>query len=248
MGRERHGIKDTARTCVFVGTALFIRNRILGCVDKILRGTNDTNYREKTDGNHKNSFAIPTVGKNTVDVRGNTLGKVVCAAAATAATVGLHLGNASTENDGVHNLHHRGRNVLLPTAGLGNRTKIVGIGVALEYANVAFSTVKHHVLFHNGNTVKLLRSACAHASLERKLDIETNGHGIKAAVKTNGVNSHKRPCDARILDTNGRGMFYDLISDVGQENTNILKAISVTARVQDPVGLNTDHIPIATAP
>ena len=146
-----------------------------------------------------------------------------------------------------NDLYHCRGNILLATAELRDGAEVGRVGVAAENADVAFAAVKNDVLFYDGDAVKLLGPSGAYAGLEGQLDIKANGYGIKTAVETNGIDPHIRPCDARILDTNGRSMFYDFIPDIGKENANVLKAISVTAGIENTVGLDTDHIPIPRA-
>jgi len=243
MRGKRHGIKHAAGAGVFVRVALLVGHCVFRCADKVLCGTDDANHREKTNGNNKRSFAVMSVDENAVDVRGNGFGKIVGTATAIAA-VRLDLDHASVQNDGVYDLCHRGGNILLAAAKLGNSAEIGRVGIAAENADIAFTAVKNDVLFHHSNAVKILRPSGAYASLKGQLDIKANGYGIKTAIKTDGVDPHKRPRDARILDANGRSMFYDFIPDIGKENANVLEAISVTAGIENAVGLDTDHIPL----
>ena len=246
MRGKRHGIEHAAGACILVGMALLIGHRVLSGVDKVLCGTNDANHGEKADGNDKHSLSLMAVNKHAVDAGSNGLGKIIGAATALAA-IRLDLADTGIQNDGIHHLDHGGRYILGAATGLGHRAEIGRVGVTLEHADIVLAAVKNHVLFHNGDTVEFLRSSGAYARLKGQLDIETDGHGIKTAVETDGIDPHKRPSDTRILDTNGRSMFYDLIPDVGQENANILKAISVAARIQNAIGLDADHIAITGA-
>jgi hypothetical protein len=209
-----------------------------------LAGTNNANHREETNGNHKYSVTVMAVYKDTVDMGGNGFGKVV-GAAATVATIRLDLGYTGVQNDGIYDFYHCRGNILLAAAKLGNCAEVGRFGVTAENADIAFAAVKNNILFDNGDAVKFLGPSGAYASLEGQLDIKANGHGIKTAVETDGIDPHKRPRDARILDADGRSMFYDFIPDIGKENANVLKTISVTAGVQNAAGLDTDHIPRA---
>ena len=203
MGRERHGIEYAAGAGILVGMALLIGNSILRSADQILSGADNANHREETDGNHKRSLAVMSVYQHAIDVRGNGVGEIVYATAAMAAAIGLQLDHLCAENNGVYHLNNGGRNVLDATARLGNRAKVIVVGVASEHADVTVTAVKNNVLLYHGNAVKFLRATCTNTSLKGQLDIKSNRYGIKAAIKANRIDTNKRPRDAGILNANG---------------------------------------------
>ena len=153
------------------------------------------------------------------------------------------LQNAGTQYDGIHYLHYGGGNAALLVAGLGLGAEGRAVGAGTENAHRGIPAEKNDLLFQYGDTVKFggLRSgtaAYANASLENELDVETDVDRVEAPVELNGVDSDVGPGDAGILDTNLRGVLDDLLSQIGEEDPDVLIAVPIAAGVQDAVGLH----------
>ena len=139
------------------------------------------------------------------------------------------------------NVHHRDRHVTALAAGAGLGAEIGDVGIALEDVDVALTAVENDVLFQHGNTVKVLASAAAHASLKIQLDVKTNVDRIETAVELYGVDMDGRPANRGALDTDATGALQDLVAEVSQKHPYVFKAVTVAAGIQNTIGLNADH-------
>ena len=88
-------------------------------------------------------------------------------------------------------------------------------------------------------------SVQADAGLEDELDVEADVDGVEAAVELDGVDADVGPGDAGILDPYLGGVLDDILSQIGQEDADVLEAVAVTAGVQNAVGLHADGAGIA---
>ena len=100
--RERHILEDGAGVILLGRYAFLIGNAVFGCVDEILCGANDANDRE--DSERYGKISSLAVNKSAVDLRGDRLGNVCTATAATAAAV-VSLANLGCENDRIYYLN-----------------------------------------------------------------------------------------------------------------------------------------------
>lgn len=236
--RESHMPEHGARIILASLDAFLVGNAIFRRLDQILGGTDDADHREDAKRYGQIATAVP-IRKRSADTVTNGLGNV--AAATAAMTFRLLFADASAENDGIDDLHHRDRHVatLVARAGLGAEIRCVG--TALENVDVALATVQDHVLFQNGHTVKFLASAAAYASLQFDLNVEANVDGIEPSVELHGVDMDGRPADRGALDADATGALQNLVAEIGQKHPHVFKAVTVAAGIQNAVGLDADH-------
>ena len=126
-------------------------------------------------------------------------------------------------------------------------------GHSREFDGIAAE--QHHLLFQHGNAVELgglrpRRTAYADAGLEDELDVEADVNGVEAAVELDGVNADVSPGDAGVLDADLSGVLDDLLTQIGEKDTDVLIAVPIAAGIQNAVGLhaNGPHVTaLATA-
>lgn len=160
------------------------------------------------------------------------------------------LQHPAAQGDGVYHLHHGGGYGALLVAGLRFGTEAGTVTATAEDADIALSAVQHHLLFQHGDAVELLGTVPMDAGLKDELDKETDGDGVETPVELYRVNADVGPGDAAILYPYLVGGLDQILAHIGQEHTHILKAIPVTAGVQDAGCLDTDRLPgplLATA-
>ena len=239
--RERHGLENTARIVVLARDAFLIGNRIFGCTDQILTGAYDAYHREKTDRNGKIFSTAITVVQNPIDTRCHVIRNI--ARSATAATaITTRFQNANTENNGLDYVDNSCRGIF----GTEARTRLGAIIarrviVASKGLDLVVTAKQNHTLFQHRNAVKLLRMT-ADAGLKGQLDKEFNVNGIKTAVKSDGIDTDIGRQKLGMTDTNRRGVVDDLITEIGQKDSDVLKAITIAAGIQDSVGFYTNQI------
>lgn len=206
-------------------------------MDEILGGTHDAHHREDSEGNGE----ISSVGiaEATVETGRYAVGNIVAAATATAALLGLVY--LTVEDDGIHHLYNGNGHVLGGAAGIGNGAVIGRVGIALENADVALASVQDHLLLHDGDALKFLTASAAQTSLEHDLDIEFDGNRIKASVESYRIDPDICPGNTRAFGSDIGGMLQNIVSEVGKQNFYVLKAVSVSAGIENSIGLNADH-------
>jgi hypothetical protein len=224
---ECHRIEYPARVILVGSYAFLVGNAILGSVDKILTGTNDANDRKDTEAHKKISVAV-LVAKTAVKAYCYALGNVATATANTAGRTYRLLINARRKNDRIYHLDHRLGKILDSARGLGGIAEVVGSARASEHAHVALTAVKDHLLFNDRYPLKFLCSARADAGLKQELDVKSYGHGIKSAIKTNGVDVNVGPGYIRLLCAHVARSLNNIVTDIGKIDPNVLEAIAVT--------------------
>ena len=75
-----HIVEYSARIILVGNYAFLVGNGILGCVDKILRRADYTNYRENANGNYQFPLSSLATRKMTVKPNRNALGNVIATA------------------------------------------------------------------------------------------------------------------------------------------------------------------------
>ena len=117
--------------------------------------------------------------------------------------------------------------------------EVASAGTALKDHRIALATVKDHALFQHGNALKLLRASAANASLKDHLHVKANGNRIKALIDLDGIDPDLRPYDFCAFCANGSTMLQNLVSVAREIDAYVLEAITVTAGVQHPLGVDT---------
>jgi hypothetical protein len=228
-----------ARISAIIGHALLVGHAIFGCADKILSRTNYTYYRKYSYTYKKISVSV-FVGKAAVKTYCNALGNISATAARAARGTAYLFKNSGRKNDRIYNLYHSLGNVLGSAAGLGKIAKAICAGSASEYAYVALSSVKNNLLLYYCDTFEILASSLSYASLKHELDEKSYGNGIKALVESNGIDIDISPCYRCLFGTNVSGPFYNIVTHIGKINANVFKAVAISTRIENSVGLNTN--------
>lgn len=243
---KRHGAKYVTGLILLNRHTFLFGDAALGCLDEILSGTNNANDREDAERHGQKSSAVMIVeAKRRIEGSDDRLGKVVfLTAAATVAVLGIFHDLGSKQN-GINDLYDRRRIIFLTAVGLGTSAKAIAY-VALEHTDVALATIEDDVLFQHGNALKLLRSSTANACLDANLYIKTNGNRKETTVELNGIDPNKGRNDLRTFCTDRRGVLQYFISEIGQIDTNVFKAIAVTTGIQHSVGVDAYRVSAAT--
>ena len=243
---EGHGADELAGIPRRCGHALLVGTDKLGGIDEILCRADQTNEREKTDGNNQRAVIVVTavfcVAERSGQASANGCGDVACTAATTAGNLTGRLQNTNTQSDRLYDLDHRRRYSALLVARLRLGAESGTVATAAEDGDVALTAPKHDLLFNDSNSVKFLASPGTDTTLKDQPDVVTNRDGVKAAVELNGVNADIGPGDASILHTHLGGVVNDLLTEIGQKNLDVFIAIPVAAGIQNAVGLDAKRI------
>jgi hypothetical protein len=168
----------------------------------------------------------------------NTIGDIARTAATAIALLNV-LYDLDSKDDGVYDLDNCFRNTSLTANRYRTCTKVSGAFSGFEDIDVAFTAKQYNVLFQYGNALEFLRSA-VDASFKIQLDIKSNGNGVKAVIKLYRFNIDICPADFCALYAHVTGVLNDLLTKISQINANVFKAITISARIQDSVGFNTN--------
>ncbi len=172
----------------------------------------------------------------------HSLGNIIHGATATAVVPRLyHLG---VEDYGVNCLKHRNGqicSVLALSSAVIGWAKARASFLALEYTYIAFAAEEDDLLLNNCNTFKFLNISGADASLAYDFCKYLYCELIEPTVKGYGIYIYIRPQYLCTLSPDCAGALYDLLTEAGQKNSYILKAILITARVKHAVCINTYH-------
>ena len=234
---KRHIIENPARIILVSDYAFFIGYCVLGRGDEVLRGANDPHYRENTYSNDKLSLAVIAVREMSVKSNRDILGNIVAAATAATRIAFVFFNDLRGKNNGIDDFYHCLGYVLFAAAGLGYSAEAIA-GGASEYAYVTFAAVKYYLLFNDRDAFKFLRTSRGEARLEEELDIKSYCERVKSAVELNGIYTDISPRDRRLLRSYCSCTVDNIITAVGQIYTNVLKTVSVPARVEDPTRFN----------
>ena len=244
--RERHTTEYATRIVLFNGNAFLFGDAVLGCLNEILCGAHDANYRE--DAERYSEITLPTSSLSATDTterkggfkaREHRLGKVTLAAATAAVALTDAFYDACSEKNGRDNLNDCRRLVLFVAfVGITTTEIVACYAVALENADVALAAIKDDAFFKHGNALDLLRASCTDASFKYKLYVKTNVDRVKSAVKANGLDIDTRPNDFCTLGANGACMLQNLVAKFRKIYACIFKAIAVAAGIENATGVN----------
>ncbi len=209
-------------------------NGIFDAVNKILCRAFDADDREEAERDRK-ELARHIGAKSASEATANRVGKVFNGDMRMAMTIaGFH--DLGIQNDGVGNLKNGCRKIGFGKFRTAASTEILN-GFTLENIHVAFTAIKNHFLFYDGNTFNFLRSAKASADLRDDLHIHRDADLIKTAVEGDAVHMDVGTDDLRAFCAHTAASFDELVSNVGKINGNVLKAILVAAAIKDPMGV-----------
>ncbi len=225
------------RVVLLCRDALLVGYAIFGGVDKILRGSDDSYYREDAERYGEVSSIFIVINKIAVYGVCKRFRYVMTAAAATTAAFArvIVLTHLCVKDYRIDYLDDSNGDVLGGTAKLGCTAEIGSVGVALEYTYVAFTAIKYDLLFKNCYTLKFLRSAGSETRLEAELDIELDIYRIKSPVESNGLDADIRPRYTCVLCANVCCMGNNAFAVIGKNYLNVFEAVSVTAGIKDLV-------------
>lgn len=215
-----------------LGRAFLFRNGVFDAVDKILRGTLNANDGEEAEG-YRQEFARHIGAKSAAKAGADRVGKIFDGDMRMAMTfAGFH--DLGIQNDGVGNLKNGRRQIGFRKFRTTASTEILN-RLTLENIDVAFTAVKDHFLFYDGDTFDFLRSAKTSADLCYDLHVHRDVDLIKTAVKGNAVNVNVGANDLRAFGAYTAASFDEFVSNVGKINGNVLKAILVAAAIKNPM-------------
>lgn len=231
--------EEVAGTAFLCRHAFLIGNGVFDGIDEILAGACDAYDGEDADGDGEVASVLTRIAECSFDRAANVSGNIT----ATTATVALGgcFKNLGTKYDGIHNLHNGNGRVGGTAAKLRCRAKIV-VGRALEDTDIALAAKENNLFLQYRNALKFLNSAGADAGLKGELDVEFDVDGVKAAVEGNGRNVDLRPCDAGIFDADVGRVCNDIVAEVTQKHTDVLKAIPIATGVENAVCLDADRV------
>ena len=144
--------------------------------------------------------------KRCIQTRQNRLGNITLTATTAAGAFVDVFYNACSEKNGRNHLYNRRGLVFFIALMRSAAADVISHAMTLEHAYIALATIKNNTLFKHCNSLNLLRTSCANASLEHKFYIKTNIHRVKTAVKTNGIDIDTRPNDFRTFCSDRAGM------------------------------------------
>ena len=231
--------EEVARAAFLCRYAFLVRYGIFDSADEILAGPCDADDGEDADRNGEIASILARVAKCSLNCTANVGGNIT-ATTATAA-LGGRFKDLGTKYDGIHNLHNRNRGVGGAATKLRCAAKII-VGRAFENADIALTAKKNHLLFKYRDSLKFLNSSGADASLEGELDIELDVDGVKAAIEGDGRDVDLCPSDAGVFDADVGCVRHDIVAEIGQKYTDVLKAIPIATGVENAVCLDADRV------
>lgn len=104
--RECHLSENTARIVVLCAYALLVGNTIFSSIDKVLRGSYNSYYRENSERYCEVSFVLRRVAKVARQASRNTLGNVIAATAAATLTAVVMLTHLGIENYRIYRFYN----------------------------------------------------------------------------------------------------------------------------------------------
>lgn len=238
-GRECHVTEEMAGTAFLCRNTFLVGNGVLGRTDQILTGTNDANDGEDADGYGEIASAIGRIAQRAIHASAN-MRRNVTATAATAA-LGGRFQDLGTKYDGIHDLNDGNGGVGGAAAELRDTAEIV-VGRAFEDADVAFAAEENDFFLQHRDALEFLNATGADTSLKAKLDVELDVDGIEAAIEGDRRDVDLGPGNAGALDANVGCVCNDVVSKIGQKDTNVLKAIPITTGIENTVGFNADRV------
>ena len=231
--------EEMARTAFLCRYTFLVGDGIFHGTDQILTGTCDANDGEDADGYGEIASVLARVAKCSFNCAANMSGNIT-ATTATAALGGCFK-DLGTKYDGIHNLHNGNRRVGGVTAKLRCTAKIV-VGRALENADIALSAEEDNLFLQYRDAFKFLNSAGTDASLKGEFDVKFDVDGVKAAVEGNGRDVDLCPGDAGTFDADVGCVRNDIVAEIGQKHTDVLKAIPIATGVENAVCFDADRV------
>ena len=115
--------------------------------------------------------------------------------------------------------------------------EILRADLAAEDIDVTFASVKNHLLFDDGNTVKFLRSSKTCADFNRQFDIHRDMDLIKSAIERDVIHMKIGAKNFGALCPYVGRSFDQFVATVGKVNGNVLKTVFVTTTIENTVGV-----------
>lgn len=246
-GGKSHGAEDTAGIILFGTNTCLVGNTVFGSLYQILTGTYQTHDREETKRYYKVAVAVIVIHNSAAKAALHVLGNIAhTAAAAATAAVSFGFHHVGVKHNGLHRLHHSGRNTARWAAESGNSAVIVGIAGAAEHINVALAPPKYNFFLYDSNSLKFLCTVASNTGFKGKLYIKTDHNLIETTIEADRVNGDVSPGNACILHTNISSPIKHIPTEIGQLHAHILKAVAVTAGIENTVCFNADHFSFPT--
>ena len=255
---EGHGAEEIAGVVRASRYAFLVGDDEISGGNEILSGANQTNQREDAEGNHEDTpvvilatvtalaadlMASVTSAERPREAACNGVGYVAGATAAANRLVAKGLQYLHTQHDRLYDLYYRCGDVPFLVAGLRLGAEGRPVGAGAEYAHRGVPTEQHHLLFQHGDTVKFggLSTAAvtaADAGLKDELDVEADVDGVESPIELDGIQPNIGPGNAGVLHPYLSGAVNDLFPKIREEYPHVLKAVPITAGVQNAVGLH----------
>ena len=242
-GRERNVSEGGAGIVLARCMALFIGQAILACRHKKLGVTHQADHGEKAKRNGEITSVSIIVNKIPIHLRGDLPGDITAATAAV--TIRGSIQNPCTKHNGIQHLNNR-LGILLCAANKLRCTAIATLGAA-EYVYVALAAIQDNALLYDRDTLELLRRSHRHTNLKGSIHVKFNVNCIKAAVELDRLRCNASTADACLFYTHTSRSADKILACSGQIYANVLKAISVAARIQNSSGLDAHGLPAGTA-
>ncbi len=140
--------------------------------------------------------------------------------------------NAYVKDNRVNNLNNGGGKIACGLAKIRSVAETADTVVALEYIYITLTSVKDNGFFNNDETEETAWFAEANAGFKFKLYVKSDADFIKSTIEFNGVNSDVACNDRCTYNTDVGCAFNKLLSVRSKKNSNIFKAVTVTATVK----------------
>ena len=233
---ERNGSEKVAGGILAGTAALLIRHTIIGSLNEKLSRSYDPDHGKNTEGY---VYCRSCISRADLAVKNSVYHVRQIVALATASATASTFLDLSAENDRLHRLHDGSRIIVAYGIKIAY-IAIVIVGAGGIGGDVALASVKDHGLFKSRDALKRLTSADAEARLELKKNVISYVYLIKAVIERNLVNADVCPKYLSTLSLYvGRGG-ENFLSVACKIYTGILEAISVTATIQNSLGVYAD--------
>ena len=232
--RERERAEETAGVILFCLDAFLIGYGIIRAVHQDLRGANNANDREDTEGDKQvvTGLRINELGREaSIDGFGD-LG----AAAARVAALTVTVDNLARQCDRIDGIDDRRRHCRI-AATFGSCT--VGIeGIGAERADIPFAAEEDDDLLQDSQAFKSGATRRAHAALASQFHVRLDRDLEETVVESHFGKRNVHPKDLGTDYADVAGTVENLLPFLRHKDPYVLIAISVAARIQHPVSID----------
>lgn len=231
---KRHVLEHLAWVIRRGRDAFLFGNGIFRAVNEILCRALDAHHGEEAEGDGE-QLCCGLAANSAAETAANDIGQILCGDAGTAAFAGVH--DLCAEDDGIYDLKHSAGKIGARDLRRSAAAEILLAELAFEDVDIALAAIKNNLLFHDGDTFDLLRSADAGTDLGGDLDIHGDAYLIKTPIEGNGVYVYVRADDLRTLRAYASASFQKVVASIRKINGDILEAVLVATAVKNSVGV-----------